>query len=313
MLIGTYQFSCRFTDEAELPYFKGATFRGVFGRALKNVVCALKRNECSQCLLNKKCLYPHVFETSDISESVPGSRVSGPPHPFVIEPPLINTTHFQEDDPFDFNLVLFGEVNQSLPYFIYAFEQMGRIGLGRRMNGHRGRFLLEEVRVEDRPIYTSQTRTLSTDGTFREWTLIPPDDSGQETFALRIHLLTPLRFKFENHLKADLPFHILVRNMLRRISTLLNHYGEGEPDLDYKGMVARAREVRVAEDHLAWFDWRRYSFRQDRSMLMGGIIGNITYEGKIGEFMPLIDFCTKTHLGKQTTFGLGLIRAEKIK
>ena len=37
------------------------------------------------------------------------------------------------------------------------------------------------------------------------------------------------------------------------------------------------------------------------------------YEGKIGEFMPLINFCTKTHLGKQTAFGLGLIRAEKLK
>jgi hypothetical protein len=47
-------------------------------------------------------------------------------------------------------------------------------------------------------------------------------------------------------------------------------------------------------------------------MLMGGMIGSIIYEGKIDEYMPLIDFCSKVHLGKQTAFGLGKIKAERI-
>ena len=130
------------------------------------------------------------------------------------------------------------------------------------------------------------------------------------SFRLKLSMTTPLRLKFENRLKADLPFHVLVRAMLRRVSSLFNYFGDGEPPLDYKGLVDRAKEVRIADSDLKWFDWRRYSFRQDRSMLMGGMTGSVTYEGNIGEYMQLIDFCSKVHLGKQTSFGLGKIKSE---
>jgi hypothetical protein len=63
MLLGNYEFHCKLESEAILPYFKGSTFRGVFGHALKKVVCALKNQECNTCLLNKRCIYTQVFET----------------------------------------------------------------------------------------------------------------------------------------------------------------------------------------------------------------------------------------------------------
>ena len=43
---------------------------------------------------------------------------------------------------------------------------------------------------------------------------------------------------------------------------------------------------------------------------MGGITGSIVYEGALGEFIPLVEFCRKVHVGKQTTFGLGKIDYE---
>jgi hypothetical protein len=99
--------------------------------------------------------------------------------------------------------------------------------------------------------------------------------------------------------------------MLRRVSSLLEYNDGGEPQLDYRGLVKSAEDVNILSSDLRWFDWRRYSFRQDRSMLMGGMCGSITYVGKIGGFIPLIDFCSKVHRGKQTTFGLGKIRSER--
>ena len=33
---------------------------------------------------------------------------------------------------------------------------------------------------------------------------------------------------------------------------------------------------------------------------MGGITGSVTYEGNLQEYLPLIEFCEKVHLGKQT-------------
>ncbi|MBW1910794.1 MAG: CRISPR system precrRNA processing endoribonuclease RAMP protein Cas6 [Deltaproteobacteria bacterium] len=246
----------------------------------------------------------------DLPES---SRVVSPPHPFVIEPPLTTETHFQEGESFDFHLLLFGESNNNLPYFIYAFEQMGKIGIGRRIEGKRGHFSLEQVKAGQQLIYSSTEQRLNLLDAFGPLTLQDPQNSSKGSYQVNISMITPLRLKFENRLKADLPFHVLVRAMLRRVSSLFNYYGDGEPHLDYRGLVRRAEDVRIVEHDLTWFDWRRYSFRQDKAMLMGGMVGSVTYEGDIGEYMPLIEFCSEVHLGKQTSFGLGKIEAEIVE
>jgi hypothetical protein len=40
-------------------------------------------------------------------------------------------------------------------------------------------------------------------------------------------------------------------------------------------------------------------------MFMGGLLGDITYCGDLTEFIPLIEACSKVHIGKNTVFGLG--------
>ena len=310
MLYGKYHFICTFESDAILPPYKGSTFRGVFGRALKKVVCALKRQECSRCLLKQRCVYALVFETPDAVSPPTGSKIAAAPHPFVVEPPLTTETMFSEGSSFDFSLILFGEVNHSLPYFIYAFEQMGRIGIGQKVNGKRGNFTLKKVKHGSQTLYSDDDRKLNAVDSQEELNVSEKNICPEDGFRLKLNLETPLRIKYDNRLKADLPFHVLVRTMLRRASSLLNCYGNGEPVLDYKGLVKRALHIKVIESGLEWYDWRRYSFRQDKAMLMGGIKGSVDYEGKIGEFMPLIDFCQRAHIGKQTSFGLGKIKAE---
>ncbi|RZB29891.1 MAG: hypothetical protein SRB1_02171 [Desulfobacteraceae bacterium Eth-SRB1] len=310
MLYGKYRFFCSLETNASLPPYKGSTFRGVFGLALKKVVCALKRQECANCLLKQRCVYALVFETSESLELPEGSRIVSPPHPFVIEPPLTTETEFRKGASFDFNLLLFGELNNSLPYFIYAFDQMGKIGVGKKIDGKRGRFVLKEVRHKEQIVYSDADRKLNAIDSLKRLSIPAAADCSKGGFCLRLILETPLRLKFENRFKADLPFHVLVRAMLRRSSSLLNCYGDGEPPLDYRELVKRAETIRIVDTNLSWFDWKRYSHRQDKSMLMGGLIGSVTYEGTIQEYIPLIEFCSKTHLGKQTSFGLGKINAE---
>ena len=42
MRYGSYEFTIVFDSGALLPPFKGSTFRGAFGTALKRVTCALR-------------------------------------------------------------------------------------------------------------------------------------------------------------------------------------------------------------------------------------------------------------------------------
>lgn len=315
MKYGKYTFLCVFDDNAALPPYKGSTLRGIFGHALKKVVCALKKQDCADCLLAQQCIYPSIFENTIHSDQHNSAkRTVQPPHPYVIEPPDDTKTNFQKGDNLNFVILLFGKANEYLPYFIYAFDQMGQIGIGKRIDGKRAGFFLKQVMVNEALIYDRK------DGKIRKqpalYDLVVNPDSILQTdqeMIINLQLSTPLRLKYHNSLKAELPFHILARAMLRRASTLLANHDGLEPALDYQGMVKRAKEVTIKKADISWFDWRRYSNRQDQEMLMGGMIGSIEYQGKLAEYLPLINFCEKVHIGKQTTFGLGKITLEKVK
>lgn len=314
MLFGNYRFECRLESEAILPAYKGSTIRGVFGIALKKVVCALKHKECDQCLLQQSCLYSMVFEASQSNAKNNNSRFPTPPPPFVLEPPLDQKNHYSVGSTIQFRLLLFGEYNSKLPYFIYAFDCMGRIGIGKRIDGKRGKFTLERVFYDDQLIYDNKESKLIMPETFGSLSIQPSASKALgDAKRLRLNLHTPLRLKFQNNLQAELPFHVLVRAMLRRISSLFIYYGDGEPSFDYKKLVHDADQIQAIESKLNWIDWRRYSNRQHQDMQLGGMVGNILYEGQLDQYLPLIEICSILHLGKQSTFGLGMISSELVK
>ena len=302
MLLGRYQFTCRFIEDALLPPYKGSTFRGAFGNALKKVVCAVREKNCSRCLLAARCVYARAFENVT---PAPGeaSRQVAPPHPYVIEPPAGTQTRYASGELFEFTLLLFGEFTDYLPYFVYAFEAMGEQGLGARRGQGMGRYVLESICCEGRSLYDASRRQLAS----HRPRMLQLGSATSTNGELHLHIITPLRLKFDNQLSAQLPFHLLTRAALRRVSSLFACYGRGEPEFDYRGLVARAKEVEIRQASLRWHDWKRYSSRQEQTMLMGGMNGEIIYRGAIGEYLPLLDLARELHLGKQSAFGLGQV------
>lgn len=311
MLIGAYRFHCRFTSPATLPEYKGSMLRGAFGHALKRVTCALRRKECSDCLLAATCVYSLVFETAKSGDDHPAKeRIAALPHPYVLQPPLTNQHHFQPGEPFDFGLLLFGRANDFLPHIIYAFEQMGATGLRPDARTGPAQFSMESVRAHDAIVYDGARKTL--DRTLPLQNLLLGEPPSEPVSTLTVRLLTPLRVKQANDLQDTLPFHLLIRAALRRISTLENAHGQGEPPLDYPGLVKRASQITVARSDCRWQEIPRYSNRQQTAMQIGGILGSIDYAGDLTEFLPLLRYCGQTHLGKQTTFGLGQMEVDRM-
>ncbi len=308
MQFGCYRISATLLDDALLPPYKGSTFRGGFGGCLKRAVCAVKQKECTDCLLASRCIYARLFEVKQWEPST-SARTAAQPHPYIIQPSVSIRTRYQAEEAFDFNLLLFGEMNAALPYFVYTFELMGEQGIGKKMGNHRARFRLNGVSCKDIQLYNPQTGKLAPTPQ-PELLLLSAVEPSQEISKVTIRLQTPLRMKSDNHLQATLPFSLLVRAMLRRVSGLSNAWGTGEPVLDYRGMVARAEQIKVVDGRLRWHEWERYSNRQDQSMNFGGMIGYVTYQGALSEFLPLIELCQRLHIGKQTTFGLGCFTAE---
>jgi len=305
--ISRYLFSLRAKSDILLPPFKGSTFRGGFGHAFKRLICTFRNKDCSECLLQKQCIYSYIFETPHPEDTEALKNYTSIPHPFVIEPPINSKTHYVPDEEITFNLLLIGKAIDYLPYFIYAFTELGKIGIGKK----RGKFTVEEVRclsytpnsqkaLCNKTLYTSQNQILT--GTCHKFQLMFPKDN---TSTLSLKFLTPTRIKFNASLVSKLEFHKLIRVLLRRISNISNFHCKKKLDVDFKGLIERAESITVKHNNLTWYDWERYSSRQDRKMKLGGLVGEITFEGNIGEFMPFIKLGEILHIGKGTSFGLG--------
>ncbi|MDO8948674.1 MAG: CRISPR system precrRNA processing endoribonuclease RAMP protein Cas6 [Desulfocapsaceae bacterium] len=312
MQAGTYYFSCRFSSGAVLPVFKGSTLRGALGHALRRIACALRRQDCTGCLLRESCAYAFLFEVTltpkqDISTEnrpVTGQR----PQPYILIPPDDETRAYQTGDLFSFALILLGPAIRYLPHLVFAIQEMGKTGLGKGNKNGNGCFQLEAVHQADTLIFDGQTLNSSLSPSELTLCSVPVT----KTTKISLTCQTPLRLKRDNQLQNGLPFHILIRAALRRISSLESTYGgNGEPVIDYKGLVARAAAVATTSSSCRWTEIERYSNRQHTAMLMGGITGTVTYQAEdLSEFVPLLRYCETVHLGKQTTFGLGRIRIE---
>ena len=298
-----YTFHCRFTSEAKLPGYLGSTLRGALGWALKKTSCALRRQQCDDCLLREQCAYAWIFETERYRAG-DGHAVNARPHPFVLQPGE-NRETMQPGESISFSLLLLDRAVDLLPQIVYAVRLMGESGIGVGRRQGLGRFDLRKVVAGEGVCCLSEDNVLHLPDNVEEIKLEQSPVSGISS--VMVQLQTPLRLKHHNRLNLDLPFHVLVRACLRRLSALEDAYGDGEPDLDYRGLVNRAENVDIRESRIRWQQLFRWSNRQRKKISLSGLGGSIVYHGNLSEFKPIFRYCEHVNIGKQTVFGLGKI------
>lgn len=304
-----FHFILRAKEPIFLPPYKGSALRGGFGNSFRKVCCVVRNQECQSCSLNQSCAYAYIFETPRLENMPTQHQATNMPHPFVIEPPETGQREFNAGDELTFGLVLIGKSIQYLPYFVFAFDQLGRMGLGKG----RGKFDLTAVyaiddwhREQKTQVYDSKTQILN--GNFREWrfedllSAIPQNNPDK----IQLRFVTPTRILQQNKLTHRLPFELFARTVLRRISLLGRIHCGSDWELPYKEILNQADQtVQLTQSDLTWVDWERYSARQDRRMNLGGFVGGVTYEGNLMPFLSLIALGEFVHIGKNTSFGLG--------
>ncbi|MGR3220097.1 MAG: CRISPR system precrRNA processing endoribonuclease RAMP protein Cas6 [Candidatus Anammoxibacter sp.] len=302
-----FKFTLTAQEDIILPEYKGAVFRGGFGYAFKKIVCVQRSNsDCQNCMLQQNCVYSYIFETPCPKDSKVLRLYKTVPHPFVIEPPSGSTNVIPKDHQTEFNLVLIGKAIEYLPYFIFTFNELGKTGIGK----NRSKFVLKEVKAETidgkhQPVYDNENQTIQNG--------FPVLDAGQLNREndlggdreIELEFLTPFRVRFDGKITAGIEFHIMVRSLLRRVSSLSYFHCGVELDWDFKSLIEAAKEVRKVKSSLHWYDWERYSTRQKQKMSLGGALGAVTFEGDIKPFKQLLRLGEFVHVGKGTSFGLG--------
>jgi len=200
-------------------------------------------------------------------------------------------------------LVLIGKAIEYFPYFVFCFDELGKKGLGRE----RVKFRLQDVcgfdfeKEQYISVYETKEHLLKDN--------LPIIRASELTFqteqTLSLEFLTPTRIKYRGKYISDMEFHVMLRNLLRRISMLMLFHCETKLEIDDDKLIKEAKMVDVLDWNLQWNDWVRYSTRQNTRMKLGGFIGNVTYTGDFEKFMPFVTLGEQIHLGKNTTFGLG--------
>ncbi len=310
--IGKFQLTLKAEEDLHLPAYKGSTLRGGFGHALKHVTCALKRQECPTCLLRTRCVYLYLFETPPPEDAEMMRLYPEAPHPFVIEPPETDSRTVSKDESLEFCLLLMGRALEYLPYFVYAFAHLGDRGIGRG----KGKYTLERISAMNgcdwATIYENGDQVLKQPAIFSTADAICRRcESLASSPELSFRFMTPVRIKFEGHLTNQIEFHHIVRSLLRRVSSVSYFHCGRRLDLDFRGLIDRAQQVKTVSTDLSWHDWERYSSRQKQSMSMGGLVGWVTFAGDFEEFLPLLALGEILHVGKAASFGLGKFILER--
>ena len=303
----TYHFDCAWTSRAFMPSYWGSALRGGMGKWLKKATCALRHNQCSGCAIRNTCAYGYIFETESTTPAKKQS-VNARPHPIVLQLPYPSNFSTKEGDHFLFSIVLIDKAQTFLPHIIYSITKLGKEdGIGAKTNHGYGRFEICSISTDKHILYKKEDGELTLAGQPKALELT--NGSHKPVTKMVIEFRTPFRVKYKGKFSYRIPFHLLVRTALRRVSTLETFYGPGEPDLDYLGLINAAHDVLTTKEDLKWHEVPRFSSRQKQKMMIGGVVGQAAYEGEnLAPFAPLLQYCETVHLGKQTFFGLGRIR-----
>ncbi len=296
------RFRLRF--EAAAPYsirgYRGSAWRGIFGPALKRLVCISSDGDCPRCLVRNSCAFPYIFETAPgEGEPAPASAVQAP-HPYVLAPEPEWRPRTVRGETVE--VTLLGHGVREWPYVLHALRQ----GAGRGLGVERISLRLAMAEQYD-PAAGQWRRVLRGDGVMLAAPgATPPVPPMPERFRLRLR--TPLRVRRENDLVEPhrLSFDEFVASLLRRLALLSRFHTEAAWRLDHAGLRQLAAQARVAEQRLDWQDWARYSSRQQRRIPMGGVVGHYLVESAgLGPLWPLLWLGQWSHAGKGAVMGLG--------
>ena len=307
----------RLLEGTTLPPYKGGLLRGGFGYAFQRAACPPRCwGESHNCGVDALCPYRWIFETPHPPGMIDLHDLQDVPRPFVIEPPLDQKRAYAAGDTLEFGLLILGRAIDHLPYFLFSFEQLGVMGLGR----DRTRARLE--RVEALELWLPVGRVVYQDGharTDRDWLPLLQAPAIAEQAArlpgdLRLTLPTPLRVKARGSFIEALDLPALVQAASWRLNALATFHGGGPWACDHRALAEQARGVTVESTRVQWVDWERTSTRapEPRIMKLGGLVGVATLRGVPADLRALLLAGSLAHVGKAAVFGHGKIELAPI-
>jgi len=323
--IARYALTTRVQQPLSLPDYAGSLLRGQLGAALRNVACMTRQPTCPGCPLIQTCPYSRIFEAPPPPK---GSHAlqdfSSIPNPYIIEPPTPGARVLDADDNLAFHLVLVGHATEQLALIIFALQRALSQGLTRaRIPADLLQVDWLDAAGEPHPIWHIERPVLQEHPAH----ITPPainllaahakltSATGQNDQNITLHIGTPLRLQSQGKPLGigQLTPRALLATLARRIALLMEfHAGQSGWGEAAKRITHLSDSLTDTQD-LHWFDWTRYSSRQQQEMTLGGVLGTWTLHGSqevLAEIYPWLWLGQWLHVGKNASMGLGGYRLQ---
>ncbi len=303
LLAFRFQFKAR--DSIYFPPGKsGNVVRGAFGTTFKQIVCMDRCHDSRTCETRATCPYAKIFEPVATTEGPSG--LHDWPRPFVFRAAHLDGQTIEPGRTFQFDVHLFDLKDQAIVYFVLAFAQISKEGIGPR----RGRADL--VRVDQLDSEGKPTACLYKGNTFLSTELGAPielnlESAGEAASKVVVKFVTPTELKHGQLLATRPEFEVVFGRIRDRLSTLRALYGGGALDIDFKALGERAAQVTMTRSQLNFSDAERRSAKTGDRHPLGGFVGEVEYNGELGEFLPYLRAAKWIGVGRQTVWGKGVI------
>ncbi|RCW49889.1 CRISPR system precrRNA processing endoribonuclease RAMP protein Cas6 [Halanaerobium sp. MA284_MarDTE_T2] len=308
LAITTLKFNLMALEDLYLPEHPGSTFRGAFGRSLREISCSFDDKKCKGCNLKDNCPYslffnPFLTEKDKLKTS---KRFRNKLRPFIFNTDNNYKKQYSSGEELTFKIRIFGYMKQFIPYVIESWKKLQQIGLG----SGRSNFLLKNIWSEN-DLKGKKTKIFDYKDTeiknINNTIYIDDIKKEESYFNYKVTLLfkTPTLIKVNGkYIKNNLEFSLLMRTLFRRLSTMAAFYGE-EMSIYFNDYLNKAEKIKLLYKDLEWNDWYRYSDKQNKKIEMQGFTGAVSYEGEIADFLPYLIYAQYLNLGKNTVFGQG--------
>jgi len=310
--IARYRLTARVQQPLPLPDYAGSLLRGQFGAALRHVACMTRQPTCPGCPLIPTCPYTRIFEAPPPPK---GSHAlqdfNQIPNPYIIEPPTPGARVVNAGERFDFHIVLIGHAIDQLALIVYALQRALAHGLTRQ------RVPADLLQVDwvdpfgqAHPIWHIDQPTLLAHPAQLEPGAVNTSATVQKLQKITLHIQTPLRLQSQGKPLGvgQLTPRALVSAVTRRAALLMEFHAGQSGWGEAAQRIAHLSQSLTDSQDLHWFDWTRYSSRQQQEMTLGGVLGNWTLHGAadtLAEIAPWLWLGQWLHVGKNASMGMG--------
>lgn len=290
------QLKCK--HDGKMPKHKTSMIRGIIGRILKKHVCHDVQLECKQCEFNSSCAYSLLFESP--KQLVDKLNIGGTvPHPYVIRC-HDERTFFYSENILAFEMILIGKyAHIFVLHLLHVFQEIWEYPFGR----DRTTFQLHRVQQ----LIGNKKKSILDQAYIYRPELTYFHYEQKDYHQLFIQGLTPLRMVRDGKELRYFSLELFLWQVKHRAHQLLilNSILPKDENIFHSLPSLDEESVLIVQEE--WKEILRYSSRQKRKMVLGGIKTSIELQrtNELDEWLPLLMFGELFHVGKATTFGMG--------